>query len=151
MQDIVEKAKQTCQATIENMGYELVDVDYIREEGQMCLNFYIYKPEGISLDNCEAVSKALDPLLDEADPTQGKPYCLCVSSPGERPFKTERDFQRNLNKTVEIKLKQPLGKKHKLKGELISFDETTVVIKGEKGETAVPRDNIVLIKPYIGF
>ena len=78
------------------LGYELVDVEYKTLYGDKHLIVYIASEKGVSLDDCETVSNALDAPLDALDPTSSMPYCLDVSSPGlDRPFKSQRDYERN--------------------------------------------------------
>ena len=151
-EEIIQKARACAENIITGLGYELVDVDYLREDGQMCLNYYIYQPGGVSLDDCEAVSMAIDEAVEQADPTAGAPFCLCVSSPGERPLRTPRDFERNLGITVTAELKLPLaGKKKKITGALRAFDETTVTLETKKETVQLARENICTVKPYFGF
>ena len=152
MRDVTAAAGAAAKETIENLGFEMADVEYAREEGQMCLTFYICREEGVTIDDCEAVSRAVDPLLDEADPTEGAPYCLCVSSWGDRPLKTERDLERNLHKEVEIKLKKSdSGKKKKIVGVLMGFDENTLTLSVKEETKIVERNLMEFVRPYIGF
>ena len=114
--EICEAARQCAGPLIEKLGYELVDAEYAMQDGLMCLCFYIWKQGGVSLDDCEQVSRAIEAPIEQADVTQGRPYCLCVSSPGERALKTERDFERNLGACVTVELKSALkGKKKKFR------------------------------------
>ena len=152
MRDVTAAAGAAAKETIENLGFEMADVAYAREDGQMCLTFYICREEGVTIDDCEAVSRAVDPLLDEADPTEGAPYCLCVSSWGDRPLKTERDLERNLHKEVEIKLKKSdSGKKKKIVGVLMGFDENTLTLSVKEETKIVERNLMEFVRPYIGF
>ena len=92
---------------IEELGYEVVEVEYVKKSDGMNLTFYIDKDEGVLIEDCENVSKAIDDLLEELDPTEGVGYILSVSSPGiDRPIKTNRDLQRNLEKEISITQKQ---------------------------------------------
>jgi len=152
VKNVVLIAKELTFKTTAEMGYELADVEYVKEDGQMCLNLYIYKDDGISIEDCEAVSKAVDPLLEQEDITNGAPYCLGVSSLGDRPLNSERDFERNLQKIVEVKPKMPLKGKNKSHiGVLLAFDNAQITI-GQKGEQlSIKRDEILLVRPYIGF
>lgn len=89
-------------------------MEYALEEGNNVLTFYIYRPEGVSLDDCEAVSNMLDPLLDEADPI-AEPYYLSVSSLGlDRPLKKPRDYERRVGSEVKIGLLPPWTAKRAL-------------------------------------
>lgn len=150
--EIQTKGRLCAQDIISSLDYELVDVEYAKEEGVMCLTFYIYHPDGVSLDDCERVSAAIEEAVEQADVTNGKPYYLCVSSPGERPLKCERDYQRNIGKKVVVELSAPIkGKKKKFIGVLEAYSVDSVIIRSDKEEIAFPRNNIKTVKPYIGF
>ena len=151
MKQVELAAKELLEEKINTLGYELVDVEYVNEGGRMSLNLYIYDEKGISVGDCEKVSRAIDPVLEDNDITEGRAYMLGVLSPGERVFKNERDYQRNINNFVEVSLKTALGNKYKFRGTLVSLDEDTVTldILGEKKD--IPRGHIKQAKPYIGF
>ena len=152
MAKAAEIAGGAAQKIIEAMGFEMADVEYVREDGQMCLNFYICREAGVTIEDCEAVSRAIDEAVDAADPTGGAPYCLCVSTWGDRPLKSDRDFTRNCGKEVELKLKKPdSGKKKKFTGILKTFDKETVTIENTDGIMTVKRNKLECIRPYIGF
>ena len=88
----------------EQNGCTLWDVEYVREAGQWFLRVYIDKPEGISINDCEAVSRPLSDALDEADPIEGS-YVLEVSSAGaDRPLKKPANFQQFLGAEVDVRL-----------------------------------------------
>lgn len=136
------------------MGYELVDIEYKVQYGDMHLIVFIAGKRGISLDDCEAVSNALDAPLDALDPTDGRSYCLDVSSPGlDRPFKTQRDYERNYGNTVEIKLFAPLpgSKLKQYVGKLVSRSETELVIETDDGKITIENSLAALVRPYIEF
>ena len=149
--EISAKGRECAEKIIESLGYELVDVEYAKEEGVMCLTFYIYSVDGVSLDDCEKVSSAIEEVVEQADVTNGKPYYLCVSSPGERPLKTDRDFERNVGKKVSVELTSPIkGKKKKFVGLLESYDQQVVIKDGNEVHT-FDMNIIKTVKPYIGF
>ena len=88
---------------------ELVDVEYVKEGGEFFLRIYIDKDGGVSLNECELVTRALNPILDEKDPIKDN-YYLEVSSPGlDRPLKKEKDFVKYQGRDVEIKLYKPIN------------------------------------------
>lgn len=156
---MAERIKDICyeiaDPIISKLGYELVEVEYQKEQNGMNLIFYIDKEEGISIDDCEIVTKALDDVLDEANPTNDKPYTLVVSSLGvDRPIKTERDFKKNLGNEIEIKF-YAMHKELKVKvieGILKDFDENFVTISNsKKGEIKIDRSLIANILPVIKF
>lgn len=137
------------------LGYELVDVEYKTMYGDKHLIVYIANERGVSLDDCETVSNALDAPLDELDPTNGVPYCLDVSSPGlDRPFKTQRDFERNYGQKIEVKLYAPQsGSKTKLYvGTLVGRTEEGITLETDDGATVfIENAKAALARPYIEF
>ena len=150
------KVKQICEEklrpVIEEMGYELVEVSYEKENGGMSLIFTIDKDGGVTVDDCEIVNKKIDPILDEMNPTDDKPYTLVVSSPGlDRPLKTDRDLSRNIGNEVDVTLFAKLDGKKLFTGTLESFDEKFVIIKTDKESISLDRDKIASIKLVIKF
>ncbi len=131
------------------MGIEIVDVEW--NDKTASLTAFIETEQGVDLDTCEKFHNAIMEPIDSFDPTFDKPYTLNVSSPGlDRPFKTDRDFERNLGKEVEIKLFAPLKGKKFLEGVLTAFDENTVTVNiGE--ELKLPRNKIAKINKAIKF
>ncbi|HEY8423979.1 MAG TPA: ribosome maturation factor RimP [Clostridia bacterium] len=154
MEDITTKVYDAIAPTVQSLGYELVQVTYKYEYKAWQLTVYIYKPEGISLNDCERVHYAIDGILDELDPTNGAPYNLNVSSLGlDWPMKTDRDYDRNINKEVEVKLKNPVDKKRVFEGVLKGYDQDTVWVEDlkTKKEYKFERDNIKLMTLLIKF
>lgn len=132
------------------MGIEIVDVEWNDKES--ALTAFIETEQGVDLDTCEKFHNAVMEPIDDLDPTFGAPYTLNISSPGlDRPLKTERDFQRNLQKEVEIKLFAPIKGKKFLQGFLVEFDENSVVLKTDKEELKISRNKIAKINKAIKF
>ena len=97
-----QKTEELITPFVEDKGFELVDVEYVKEGGNWYLRAYIDKPGGITVDDCEVISRSLSDKLDEEDFIEGA-YILEVSSPGlGRPLKKEKDFVRNMGQEVEI-------------------------------------------------
>lgn len=120
---IADEAAALAQPVLEALGYELVDVEYKKEGAEWYLRFFIDKPGGVGIDDCQAASKAIDPLLDERMDIPGR-YSLEVSSPGlERPFRSERDYLRNLGAPVEVSLFQAKDGRKKAEGTLLGFED----------------------------
>lgn len=153
MTDNKQKVLDKCKETIESLGYELVEITNTKQYGTPTLTFFIDtdKEGGISLDDCETVSRAIDPILDETD-SFGDAFNLNVSSPGiDRPLKFERDFVKNKNKEIEISFYAPVNGKKKIEGILTAWDETTVTILVNKKEITFNKKEISIIKPVIKF
>lgn len=151
---MAKKVKEICEEKIspiiENMGYEVVDVEYSKKSDGMNLIFYIDKENGVQIQDCELVSKTIDPVLEELNPTNDAPYILSVSSPGiDRPLTKERDFNRNLNKEISITLFAKKDGQKKFEGKLISFDEKSVTIEAKNKTISFSREEIAHIVPII--
>lgn len=148
---IIDKVKQAILPVLQKENVELVDVEFEKKYGQDNLTVFIHKPGGIMLDDCERVHLAIDPVLDETDPTNGQPYVLNVSSPGlDRPFKTQRDFERNYGEDVEVKLFAPLKGEKIYEGTLVCREEnTTTVNTALGGEIKIENNKISLVRPLI--
>ena len=146
-----QKVEQLLKQPVAELGYELCDVEFIKEYGDWVLTLYIDKEGGVNIDDCERVSRAVDPLLDEADPIE-QAYMLSVSSLGlDRPLKKDADFARNIGKRIEIKLFAPKNGKKEFTGELVSFDENNIVVKLESGELEIERKALALVRPELIF
>ncbi len=137
---------------VEELGYEIVDIEWAKRDGADNLTVFVDVPSGMSLDDCEKVHRAIDASLDELDPTDGKPYVLNVSSPGlDRPFKKQRDFERNYGKEVEIKLYAPLKGKKVYEGVLISRTENAVTINDGKQDITIESNRAAYVRPLVKF
>lgn len=137
---------------MEEYHYELVDVEYIKEAGNWFLRAYIDKEGGITVDDCELISRKLGAWLDEKDFIQDS-YILEVSSPGlGRPLKKDKDFERSLGKNVEIKLYKARNKQKDYIGTLNAYDKETVTIGLEDGsEIVFERRETALIRLAFDF
>ena len=132
------------------MGIEIVEVEYDKRTDT--LTVFIETEQGVDLDTCEKFHNAIFEPIDEFDPSYGQPYTLNVSSPGlDRPFKTERDFERNLGKEVEIRLYAPLKGKKFLEGVLTDYDKNAVTVKIGAEEIKLSFNKIAKINKAIKF
>lgn len=147
-----KKTEELLQPLIDQNGFELVDVEYVKEGSNRFLRAYIDKPGGITIDDCERISRALSDLLDVHDYIPDS-YILEVSSPGlGRQLKKDRDFQRSLNQKVEIKLYQAVEKQKEFMGFLTAFDGNTITITLEDKTVQVfPRSNIAMVRLALDF
>lgn len=147
----LNSVKNAISSAVESVGCEIVDIEYDKKYGEMNLTVFVYK-KGLTLDDCEKVHYAIDPILDELDPTNGKPYNLNVSSPGlDRPFKTQRDFERNYDTEVELKLFAPQKGKKLFEGVLKSRGENVTVIVCGQEELIFENSKIALVRPLVKF
>lgn len=149
---VIDRAKPIIEATITPMGYELVDLEYKRLYGDMHLIVYIYSKDGVSLDDCERVDAALEAPLDELDPTDGLAYCLDISSPGlDRPFKTQRDYERNYGEEVEVRLYAPLLGKKVYEGVLLEKTDNCVTLEVDGKPFSIELNRVALTRPLVKF
>ena len=129
MNKIVGIVTELARPIVEQLGCELWDVEYVSEGGQWYLRIYIDKEGGISIDDCENVSRAMDPILDEKDPISTS-YIFEVSSAGlERTLKLPAHFQRFLGENVEVKLYKPLDGAKLYSGTLSAYENGGVTIE----------------------
>ncbi len=131
---------------------KLVEVEYVKRQDGMHLIVYLDKPNGVTLDDCEAKSNQISDLLDELDPTDGEPYHLDVSSYGlDRPLKYDWQFKKYLNQKVKVSLYRKIDGKKEFVATLVGFtqDDFTFSIDGEN----LNLDNVYVaqITPYIDF
>ena len=152
MSKVADIATKLATPIVDQLGYELVDIEYVSEHKDWYINIYIDKTGGITFDDCETVSRALDPIFDEADPTEGKPYILCVSSPGlDRPLKTQRDFDRNMGKKVDVKLYKNIDGKKLIVGEISAFNGEELVLKCDENQVTLKMTDVAQVKLHIDF
>lgn len=137
---------------LEQHQFELVDVEYVREVGVWYLRCYIDKEGGITVDDCEVISRLLGEWLDKEDFIEDS-YILEVSSPGlGRPLKKEKDFARSIGKDVEIRLYKAIDKQKEFTGALTSYDADSVTITMEDGsERTFEKSEIALIRLAFDF
>ena len=146
MSSIEEKIEKLVETKITNLGYELYDVQYVKEGKDYFLRIFIDKPKRISLEDCEKVNNEITDLLDTADYIKQQ-YFLEVSSPGiERILRKEKHLNDNIGETIEIKLFKPINKKKEIIGVLKQFDENTIVVLTNDEQIEISRRDISQIK-----
>ena len=137
---------------IEELGYEVIEVEYAKKVDGMNLSFYIDGPNGILIEDCEKVHRAIEDILDEVNPTDDASYILNVCSPGiNRPIKNQKDFERNKNKEVEVKLFAPIDGKKVYQGRLTEFNDEIVTILCNNNPISFNRTKVAQITPVIEF
>ena len=147
----MEEIKAFLQAIADEMSIELVDVEF-KQGREPALTAYIDTETGVDLDTCEAFHRAIDPALDELDPTFGMPYTLNVSSPGlDRPLKTQRDFDKCMGQDVEIKLYAPMKGKKLFEAKLVGYDGNCVTVEDGKETVKLELTKIAKISRAIKF
>lgn len=148
MASIEERVEELVKSKVQELGYELYDVQYSKEGKDYFLRIFIDNKEGIDLNDCEKVSDGINELLDEADYIKEQ-YFLEVSSPGiERMLRKDKHLEESIGKEIEIKLFKPFNESKEWSGILEKFDEEKVVIKNIENdeELEIDRKNISLMK-----
>ena len=136
---------------VERMEFELVDVEYVKEGSTWYLRAYIDKPGGITVNDCEAVAREMDEILDAEDFISDS-YIFEVSSPGlGRPLKKEKDYVRNIGKDVEIHTYRSINRCKDFCGILKAYDANTVTIETDGEEMVFEKSDIALIRQAIDF
>ncbi len=145
------KTEELLQPLVDAHGFELVDVEYVKEAGNWYLRAYIDKPGGIAVDDCEVISRALSDKLDEEDYIEDS-YILEVSSPGlGRPLKKEKDFQRSIGKEIEVRTFRAIDKQKEFTGILKEFDKDSFTIVMEDNEMTFQRSETALVRLAFDF
>jgi ribosome maturation factor RimP len=139
---LIEKLNKLTLPIVESNGFELYHLEYVKESGQNIFRVYIDSDNGISLDNCVKVSKAISEILDAEDPISEE-YNLEVSSPGVfRALYTEEHFNKYIDNQVLVNLKGLIDGKKKYDGILKSFDEENLVLSVASNDVTIPRSKI---------
>ena len=151
-QEIESHTEELVTPILDRMGFLLYDTEYVKVGTDYYLRVYIEKEGGITVDDCEAVSREMNELLDKEDYVEGS-YIFEVSSPGlGRTLKKDKHLQMSLGEEVELKTFQPIEKQKEFEGVLQSFDSETVTIAEEDGKERIfQRKDIALIRLAFHF
>ena len=145
-EDYEARTEQLLAPIIEANRFELVDVEYVKEGSNWYLRAYIDKPGGITIDDCELVSRALSDVLDREDFIPDA-YIMEVSSPGlGRPLKKPKDYDRSIGKEIEIRTYRAIHHEKEFVGALKSYDKDTVTVIINEEETTFAKSDISLIR-----
>ena len=143
--------EKLAQPIADQMNLSIWDVRYEKEGSGWFLRFFIDKEGGVTIDDCENFSRAVDPVLDKEDPID-QSYCLEVSSPGvERELKKPEHFERYLGQKVTLRLIRPENNIKELTGELISYNDGVTTIKTENGEFSANKKQIAFVRLFDDF
>lgn len=143
---IVAKLFELIRPSVEEKNYELYHLEFVKENGENYLRIYIDTPNGISLEDCEKVSRAVSDLLDDKDPIPDA-YYLEVSSPGiERVLYTDKHLEKYIGNEVLFKLKKLFNGSKKYEGKLIAFTDDSISVETDGKEIAIPREYIDFVR-----
>ncbi|MDD7740016.1 MAG: ribosome maturation factor RimP [Fusicatenibacter sp.] len=147
-----QKAEELISPIVSANGFELVDVEYVKEGGNWYLRAYIDKEGGITVDDCELVSRAFSDKLDEEDFIEDA-YIMEISSPGlGRPLKKEKDYARSMGKELEIRTFKAIDRSREFYGILTAYDDNSVTIEEEDGTVRTfQKSEIALIRLAFDF
>lgn len=146
------KTEELVLPILSSLNFELYDIEYVKDGGDYCLRVFIDKEEGITLNDCESVSRKLSDLLDKYDFIPDS-YILEVSSPGlGRHLKKDKHFKKSIGEEIEIKLFKPINKCKEFVGILLSFDENIIRIEQEENKILeFYRKDIAMVRLTIDF
>ena len=151
MSKITEAVANLAKGVVEAEGCSLWDVEYDREAGSYYLRVYIDKPGGVSINDCEAISRTLDKLLDEADPIPDS-YIFEVASAGaERELKRPSDFEAFLGSEVEVRTYRPIDGQKAFVGTLEKYEEGAVTLSSGKKQIRLEKQDVALVKLHVSF
>ncbi|MGN1299781.1 MAG: ribosome maturation factor RimP [Clostridia bacterium] len=146
MAKIEERVEELVTKPIDELGYKVYDVMYVKEGKDNYLRIFIDKESGISLDDCEKVNNAITDMLDEADIIKDQ-YFLEISSPGvERHIRKDKQLEEHIGKDINVRLFKPIDKQKELTGTLQKFDDEQVVLLINEEEITINRENISSMK-----
>ena len=151
MSKITDKVTELAKPVVEEGGCSLWDVEYVREAGSWFLRIFIDKDGGVGIDDCERISRRLDPILDEADPIPDS-YVFEVGSAGaERELKRPGDFEQFMGSEVEVRLYQPVNGCKVYVGVLSGYDNGRVTVTAGKNEVSFDKSQIALVKLHVSI
>ncbi len=151
MSKITDKVTELAKPVVEEEGCSLWDVEYVREAGSWFLRIFIDKDGGVGIDDCERISRRLDPILDEADPIPDS-YVFEVGSAGaERELKRPGDFEQFMGSEVEVRLYQPVNGCKVYVGVLSGYDNGRVTVTAGKNEVSFDKSQIALVKLHVSI
>lgn len=150
-QSIISTIDSMIRPMLDENGFELVDIEFVKEGGNRFLRVIVDKPEGIDIDDCSKISEYVSEKLDEQDPIT-EAYFLEVTSPGaERPLKKSQDFHKAVNMNVFITTNEQFDGKKEFEGILTSFDEENLMIKAGKKIYTLPYSKVATARQSIVF
>ena len=147
-----QKTEKLLEPILTENNYELYDIEYVKEGGNWFLRVFIDKENGITIDDCELVSRALSDLLDKNDFIPDS-YIMEVSSPGlGRHLKRDKHFEKSIGEEVEVKLYKPLNKKKEFIGLLTDYNQNSITMELEDGTSMeLTRKDIATVRLTFDF
>lgn len=149
---IKSQVEEIAMPVVAALGYEYIETEFAKQGKDWILTIYIDAKNGITADDCEKVSRAIDPLLDEKDFIE-QSYYLCISSIGlDKPLKTQRDFERNMGRCVDVRLYKPLDGKKEYSGKITGYSpEKLEILTADNKRISVDLKDAAKISLHIDF
>ncbi len=148
---ITEQVTQFAQPIVESHGCTLWDVEYVREGSERFLRVYIDKDGGVDITDCEAIHRAIDPVLDEKDPISESYHFEVCSAGLERALKRPADFERFMDSPVLVKLYRPRNGLKEIPGILRGYDEGRVTLEAGKETITFEKSEVALVRLRVEF
>ena len=151
MKKVTELVAELAAPAVAEQGCTLWDVEYVREGSEYFLRLYIDKDGGVDINDCEAISRAVDPILDEKDPIPDS-YSFEVCSAGlERVLKRPGDFEQFLGSTVLVRLYKPVDGRKEVVGTLTGYEDGAVTITVNGSPVRFEKNEVALVRLYVEF
>lgn len=151
MSKLTDRISEIARPIIEEEGCRLWDVEYVQEAGTKYLRVYIDKDDGVAIDDCERISRRLDPILDEEDPI-AESYVFEVGSAGaDRVLKRPSDFEHFMGSEIELSLYRPVEGSKRYIGTLTGYSDGNVLVNTAAGSLSFKKDDIAQVRLYVSF
>ena len=148
---ITEKVTQMALPVVEAHGCQLWDVEYVREGSEYFLRLYLDKDGGVDINDCEAISRAMDPILDEEDPIPESYHFEVCSAGLERPLKRPSDFERFMGEPIMVKLYRPRNGLKEIPGILRGYENGCVTVEAGKETITFQKSEVALVRLRVEF
>ena len=148
---VTELVASFAEPIVKQHGCELWDVEYVREGSEYFLRLYLDKEGGVDINDCEAISRAVDPILDEKDPIQGSYHFEVCSAGLERALKRPSDFERFMNSPITVKLYRPRNGLKEIPGILRGYDNGRVTVEAGKETITFEKSEVALVRLRVEF
>ena len=148
---ITEKVTQMALPIVEAHGCQLWDVEYVREGSEYFLRLYLDKEGGVDINDCEAISRAMDPILDEEDPIPESYHFEVCSAGLERPLKRPSDFERFMGEPIMVKLYRPRNGLKEIPGILRGYENGCVTMEAGKETITFQKSEVALVRLRVEF
>ena len=148
---VTEQVAEFARPIVEAQGCQLWDVEYVREGSDYFLRLYIDKQGGVDIDDCEAISRAMDPILDEKDPVPGSYHFEVCSAGLERALKRPGDFERFMGSPITVKLYRPYNGLKELPCVLRGYDSGKLTVESGKETITFEKSQVALVRLRVEF